>query len=263
MTQPTDVAQTDVLPVAGSPQADADDARTTVLRARDLYARSRGKNTFGPLDLDLAAGDICIACGAEGSGKSTLLLALSGRFRRTKGSLEICGIDAIAYPHQSKEYTAVARLGSYVALEDRLTVGESITERAYLDGIALRTAEKRVEQIEEHMGYTINRDIEIEELPPLVRLIFAITLVALRPAAVIVADDADAGIPPKLRPTMYEMLRRFAELDGSAIVLSCLDDVGAPDDAVRIYLEGGRISDLNDIVTPIGTHAAQEEGDEA
>ncbi|MBR6459059.1 MAG: ATP-binding cassette domain-containing protein [Actinomycetaceae bacterium] len=255
--------QTDVLPVVDSPQTSEDDSRTTLLRARDLHARSRGKNTFGPLDLDLSAGDICIACGAEGSGKSTLLLALSGRFRRTAGSLEICGIDAIAEPHRAKEYTAVARLGSYVALEDRLTVGESITERAYLDGIALRTAEKRVEEIEEHMGYTINRDIEIEELPPLVRLIFAITLVALRPAAVIVADDADAGIPPQLRPTMYALLRRFAELDGSAIVLSCLDDVGAPEDAVRIYLEGGRISELDDIVTPISTPAHHNEGDEA
>lgn len=218
-----------------------------LLSARELRASGRHGNIFGPLDLDLYPGDLCVVSGADGSGKSSCLVALSGRFRHTQGTLIINGIDAIAHPHQAKEYTAVARLGSYATLEDRLTIKESITERAYLDSIPLAEAERRAAEIESWFGYAIDRDTEIEQLTPLVRLIASVAIVALRPADVIVVDDADAGIAASQLPHMYSLLHTFAQHDNCAIIISALDDTSVPEGATHIHLSGGRELPIHEI----------------
>ena len=113
-----------------------EDASGAVLYARDLNAQGRRGMIFGPLDMDLAPRQLAVIHGPAGAGKSALLLALCGRFRRTRGTLIIDGIDAMAEPYRAIQRTSVARIADYVVPEDRLTLNESVACLLYTSDAA-------------------------------------------------------------------------------------------------------------------------------
>lgn len=202
---------------------------------------------FGPVDLDLHAGDLCVVNGVEGSGKSAFLMTLASRFRGVTGTLEIDGNDALADPYKTMQHTAVARLGNYVAPEDRLTVEESISERAYLDGISLAEAERRADEIEQLLGYRVERGVEIESLDPVSRAVISVVLVMLRPARIVVIDDVDLRVPYVHQPFMYDLLAKLTTLDGSAIVASAIDGDCLPKGSIRVRLASRRPSHVHSV----------------
>ena len=218
-----------------------------ILSAHDLMASGPIGTIYGPVDLELYPGDLCLVNGVEGSGKSAFLMTLASRFRGVTGSLEINGRDALADPYAVMQDTAVARLGNYVAPEDRLTLEESISERAYLDGISLAQAESRANEIEELLGYRVERGVEIESLDPVTRAIVSVALVMLRPASVVVIDDVDLQVPHTEQKTMYELLLKLTQLDGATIVASAIDGDSAPRGTVRVRLASRRTSNVHAI----------------
>ena len=209
---------------------------TPILRARNLLATGHEGTIFGPIDVDLNGGDLCIVHGDKGSGKSALLLTLSGRFRGVTGTLLINGIDALESPYEAIDETTVARLGNYVAPEDRLTIAESIAERAYLDRIPLREAEDRAEEIENLLGFRVERGVEIEQLDPVTRAITSVALAMLRPAQIVVVDDIDLVVPHSQQPRMFELLHKLTTLDQSVIIASAIDADTVPKGTMRIRL---------------------------
>ncbi|MDO5723075.1 MAG: ATP-binding cassette domain-containing protein [Flaviflexus sp.] len=209
-----------------------------VLSARHLIASGPRGTVFGPLDLDLMPGELCLVHGDAGSGKSSLLLALTARFRKVSGALEIAGIDAMADPYAAMAEASVARLGEYVVPEDRLTVGESIAERAFQDGISVREARQRAAEIEEYLGYRVERDIEMQDLDPVVRSVVTCALAMLRPTHIVAIDDVDLVVPHSLQPTMFEALHKLATFGRCAIIATAIDADTAPAGSLRIRLAG-------------------------
>lgn len=209
---------------------------SALVQAHDLCAVARQGTIFGPLDLDLFPDDLCIVHGDRGSGKSAFLLALAGRFHPLAGDLTINGIDAIHDPYRAIEHTTVARLGNYVAPEDRLTLDESISERAYLDGLSISEAHRRARQIEDYLGFRMDRAVEIEQFDPVSRVLISVGLAMLRPASVIVVDDVDMVVPHSRQRQMFEALAKLARFDHSVIVCAAIDADTAPQGCVRVRL---------------------------
>ena len=213
-----------------------EDASGVVLHARDLNAQGRQGMIFGPLDMDLAPRQLAVIHGPAGAGKSALLLALSGRFRRTKGTLIIDGIDAMAEPYRALQRTSVARIAEYVVPEDRLTLNESVAERCHLDAVNLKKAEDRVRQIEEIVGFRIDRSCEFEQLEAIERAVASVALAMLRETKVVVIDDADVMVPHIQQKLLFEMFSKLTELDDSTIIAATLDDDMAPPGSLDIEL---------------------------
>ncbi|MEH0338373.1 ATP-binding cassette domain-containing protein [Cutibacterium namnetense] len=213
-----------------------EDASGVVLHARDLSAQGRQGMIFGPLDMDLAPRQLAVIHGPAGAGKSALLLALSGRFRRTKGTLIIDGIDAMAEPYRALQRTSVARIAEYVVPEDRLTLNESVAERCHLDAVNLKKAEDRIRQIEEIVGFRIDRSCEFEQLEAIERAVASVALAMLRETKVVVIDDADVMVPHIQQKLLFEMFSKLTELDDSTIIAATLDDDMAPPGSLDIEL---------------------------
>ncbi|MCP2378203.1 ATP-binding cassette domain-containing protein [Cutibacterium modestum] len=201
-----------------------EDASGVVLHARDLNAQGRKGMIFGPLDMDLAPRQLAVIHGPAGAGKSALLLALCGRFRRTRGTLVIDGIDAMAEPYRAIQRTSVARIADYVVPEDRLTLNESVAERCHLDAVSLRKAESRVRQIEEIVGFRIDHSCEFEQLEAIERAVASVALAMLRETKVVVIDDADVMVPHNQQRLLFEMFSKLTELDDSTIIAATVDD---------------------------------------
>lgn len=197
---------------------------SVVLQATGLEAEGREGRIFGPLDLTLHEGEVCLVHGEQGSGKSSLLLALVGRLRESHGTLLIDGIDAMANPREAMARTTVARIGDYVVPEDRLTLRESIYERCFIDGIPVANGAKRMDQLERLLGFRFDRSMEMAQFTPLERTVASVLLALLRPARVVVLDDADVLVPHEQLGLMFELLRRVLALDGAVLVATTLND---------------------------------------
>ncbi|WP_313022358.1 ATP-binding cassette domain-containing protein [Mobilicoccus sp.] len=231
-----------------------------ILIARDLMADGSQGRIFGPVDVTLYPEQMCVVAGPAGSGKSSLLLALCGRFRAATGSLELCGIDAAANPYDALMHTSIARLGDYVGPEDRLTLRESILDRAYIDGISPDTALKRADLMAEALGVRVDVKAQLEKMDSLDRAVVAVALAMVRPASVIALDDADLRIRHRDLPRLYSALRRLLAIDGAALVMSVADDDFVPEGSVVLHLE--RTLDTAPVETDPDSPTEEESGPE-
>ncbi len=63
-----------------------------LLAARGLAVTRMGERIFGPLDLQLCAGEVLLVEGGNGSGKTTLLRVLAGLLSASEGVIERHGV---------------------------------------------------------------------------------------------------------------------------------------------------------------------------
>ncbi|WP_311776822.1 ATP-binding cassette domain-containing protein [Trueperella abortisuis] len=232
------------------PQVDTRNDDGSVLRATRLAATSVHGPIFGPLDLTLTPGTLCIVHGTSGSGRSALLLALAGRLRRVTGELLVAGYDAAFDTRAVLSLASVGRIGQYAAPDDRLTVGELIGERAVQDGIRLSQAVDRAEEIEDFLGYRIDRGALYEDLPAAEKTMLCAGLAMLRPAAVVVVDEADHDVPAHQVATLFATLQRLATMEDNVVIVSASNANAAPVGAMRVHLAPTKLSRVHKIEEP-------------
>ena len=147
----------------------------------------------GPVFTDLSfavpRGALTAVVGPSGSGRSALLLALGGRMRGVTGTVRLGERAARSRPRDLRAHTAVARLATLVEPEGRLTVGESVTERALVDGVAADAAARAVARAEETVGATFDRSLLVDDLSAYDRALLCVAL------ALKIADTADHSRP--------------------------------------------------------------------
>lgn len=187
------------------------------IAARGLGLRAGGECVFRRVDFRLPAHGVGAIVGPAGSGRSSLLLALVGRMRVTTGELVVAGIDGIARPAAVRGATAVARLADVVALEDELTVAETVTERSLIDGVRPRAGRAAFEAACESAGVSFDPGATVGHLPARDRALLALLVTAVRPAKVVVIDDTDAGATDADEREIYRVATAFAAI-GPAIV---------------------------------------------
>ncbi|MFS2056442.1 hypothetical protein ACEN8K_47570, partial [Variovorax sp. CT11-76] len=72
-------------------------------------------------------------------------------------------------------------------------------------------------QIEEIVGFRIDRSCEFEQLEAIERAVASVALAMLRQTKVIVIDDADVMVPHNQQKLLFEIFSRLTELDDSTI----------------------------------------------
>jgi heme exporter protein A len=68
-----------------------DPSRPSLFEARGLFFQRQDAPVFGPLDVQLNAGEIMLVEGDNGSGKTTLLRVIAGLLRADDGSMFLDG----------------------------------------------------------------------------------------------------------------------------------------------------------------------------
>ncbi|MBI2398821.1 MAG: heme ABC exporter ATP-binding protein CcmA [Xanthomonadales bacterium] len=74
--------------------SDSPDDSVPLLAARGLAVVRQGEPIFGPLDLELRAGEVLLVEGGNGSGKTTLLRVLAGLLAPSHGQILRAGIES-------------------------------------------------------------------------------------------------------------------------------------------------------------------------
>lgn len=175
----------------------------------------------------LARGELAVLQGPAGSGRSSALLALTGRMKGLRGHGRFDGLDLIRDARRIRRRTAVGRITGLVDVEPRLTVDESITERALTEGVGTDAAEQAVRAVEELVQRPVERRALIETMGALDRAVLTLALACVRPADLIVVDDVDAGLDGTDLSTCYAALLAVAAT-GPAVLVSAVSAAAVP-----------------------------------
>lgn len=192
-----------------------------------LGLATREGTVFSEVSLSFDQGALGVIQGPSGSGRSSLLLALAGRMRGLTGSLTVAGIDGIREAKRLRQITSIARIGSLIDIEGQLTVGDSLVERALIDGIK----PDRAEQIFGHATTILDCDLPrhdlVDELGALQRTQLSVALASLRPAHLLLLDDAERGLSRADQAELLASLQRLTDT-GVTLIISSVEDHPAP-----------------------------------
>lgn len=193
-------------------------AHGNVVRARELTADYGLGFELGPLDLEVAGGDVVAIVGRNGAGKTTLLRCIAGLHKPSRGSVTI----AEAPPHP----------GHNVALcpQDPETILFSSTVAGELSaggGDATYLLERFGLA---HLGHTHPRDLSAGQ-----RMLVAVAAVAATEAPALLLDEPTKGLDPDSKRKLVDFLEGYAG-DGRAVVCATHDVELVADLATKVVV---------------------------
>ncbi len=192
------------------------------------------------VDLEIERGKVHGLLGANGAGKSTLIKILSGSLPSTGGRIIWKGREAHWSSPKEANAMGVATVHQHIPLVPTL----SVLENVFLgdEGRWRRLASDRIryEEICQHVGYRIDPDVLVDDLPIGQRQMVAILQALGTGAELIVLDEPTASLASDEREVVYQAVRRLSRQEDKAIlfVSHFLDEVMALTDCVTILRDG-------------------------
>jgi ribose transport system ATP-binding protein len=191
------------------------------------------------VDFDAYAGKVHGLLGANGAGKSTLINILSGAVAASGGTIVWRGRE-VAFKNPAEANAAgVATIHQHIPLVPTL----SVLENVFLGkaGLWRRNADDRVrfEALCRDIGYAIDPDALVGELPIGKRQMVAILQALGGGADLIVMDEPTASLANEEREIVYQTVKRLAAQGKGVIFVShFLDEVVALTDEVTVLRDG-------------------------
>src|SRR5262249_28028469 len=121
------------------------DARTRMIRVKDLSKFYGGKRALGPVKFEINDGETVGFLGLNGAGKTTALRILACDLRPSAGSVEGGGGDAIAEPHEVRK--RVGFLPENPPLYADMSVADYVRFAGQLRGMSSLALKKRLPEV--------------------------------------------------------------------------------------------------------------------
>ncbi|QMU76724.1 ATP-binding cassette domain-containing protein [Streptacidiphilus sp. PB12-B1b] len=190
------------------------------IAARGLSVRGARGPVFENVDVQVPPGGLLVVHGTARSGRTSLLLALSGRMRLNAGTVRIGPYTVPSQARKAAALVTVARAEPAVALEERLRVGELMSERCWTSRAVTRQG---IRDAASAVGLELDERLLVEELTALdqTRLALALAL-AGRPAALVI-DDVDAGCTDEQRRQAWQAVA-LAHEQGCTVLAGALQE---------------------------------------
>ena len=233
------------------------------LRARGLACRFDGVRALNGLDLEVAAGELCVVLGASGSGKTTALRLIAGFERPDEGVIELFGErvagDGTFVPPERR---GVGMVFQDYALFPHFSVAENV---AY----GLPRGESRDARVREVLELTGLEGLGTRAVHDLSggeqqRTALARAL-APRPRLLLL-DEPFSNLDPSLRARVRGELREILRRAGTTTILVTHDQEEALSIADRVaFLWEGRVEQYDTpqqiYLAPGTLHVAESIGD--
>ena len=191
------------------------------------------------ISFSFRAGQIYGFVGPNGAGKTTAMRILATLDEPTAGDIFVDGVSVVQYPDR------VRNMVGY--MPDSLPAHRDITVHEYLDFFAraygLRDPKRSaiVENIEEFCGLTDFREKTIAQLSKGMKQRVSLARAIVHEPSVLVLDEPAAGLDPRARIELRELLKVLRE-QGKAILISShiLSELGEICDGVA-FIERGQL----------------------
>jgi ABC-2 type transport system ATP-binding protein len=214
------------------------------MTAAAIDARALGKD-FGSiraldgLDLEVGAGEFFGFLGPNGAGKTTTVHLLATLLRPSRGAAHVAGHDV------ARDGLAVRRSIGLVfqetTLDRDLTVQENLRFAARLWNIPDRLAQPRIAALLHQFGLDERRGDPVRALSGGLRRAVDIARGILHEPRVLFLDEPTAGLDPRARRSLWELIRGLRAASGLTVFLTThYVEEAEPCDRVAV-LDRGRL----------------------
>lgn len=204
------------------------------VRADGLALRGPQGRVLSGVTFDARPGDLVGVVAGGGSGRTSLLLILGGRMRPTSGTASVDGLPLPRRARQVQRISALGEMATVNELDDAVSVGGHIAERAHLVG---RFARRRtIDAALDRVGLDLGHRTLVRELDTFDRRLLGVALALMGGPRLVLLDDVDDGLTADVRPAMWERLAAVAE-SGPTVIAAGTD--GPPAGTARVGVRLG------------------------
>ena len=188
-----------------------------ILQARSVEKSFGEFKAVNSLSLTVQRGECFGLLGPNGAGKSTFISLLYGTALRSKGDLEVFGLDPNLKSHEIKKKLGVVTQDN--ALDESLTVFENLNLYCGFLGIEKQKRKSKVDNLLEYMNLSHKRDSKIFSLSGGMkrRLVFVRAL--LNDPELLILDEPTTGLDPAVRHLLWGKVRELHK-KGTTILLT-------------------------------------------
>jgi ribose transport system ATP-binding protein len=192
------------------------------------------------VDLQVRRGSVHGLLGANGAGKSTLIKILSGALRASGGRIVWRGAEVDWRSPAEANAAGVATIHQHIPLVPTLSVLENVFLGTHGKWRRAQAEREHFAQLVATVGYAIDPDALVGDLPIGQRQMVAILQALSGGADLIVMDEPTASLATEEREIVYAAVRRLTRQEDKAIlfVSHFLDEVVALTDEVTVLRDG-------------------------
>jgi ABC-2 type transport system ATP-binding protein len=203
--------------------------------------------------------------GANGAGKSTLIKTLLGLTKPNQGKATVVGFDTQTQGTRVREH--VGYMPEADALPMATTAADFVAHMAEMSGLPSRAARQRAADVLYQVGLSEERYRLIKGFSTGMKQRVKLAQSIVHDPQLVFLDEPTAGLDPKGREEMLELVERIYKSLGIAVVFSShiLEDIELVCDYV-VILDGGRLitaQPLGGIGDVLGEVTLRIDGDQA
>lgn len=208
--------------------------------------------TFGSViankdvDLNVYKGEILAILGENGSGKTTLMNMVSGIYYPDEGEILVGGKPVIIKSPKDAFDNKIGMIHQHFKLVDVFNATENIVLGIDEKKFNLKAAEKKVREITEKYGFTVDLNKKIYEMSVSEKQTVEIIKVLYRGADILILDEPTAVLTPQETKKLFDVLRKMRE-DGKSVIIIThkLNEVLEISDRVTALRKGMLVGTVN------------------
>lgn len=231
-----------------------------IIEARGFTKRYGKFLALDSIDLTIPRASVGLL-GANGAGKSTLIRSLLGIIKPSGGDAKVAGFDTHTQGIKLREH--VGYMPEADALPMSTTAADFVGHMAEMSGLPPRQARQRAADILYQVGLGEERYRLIKGFSTGMRQRVKLAQAIVHDPKLVFLDEPTAGMDPKGRDEMLDLVERIYNTMGISVVFSShiLEDIERVCDYV-VILDGGRLiasQPLGDVNALTGEIAIQME----
>lgn len=189
------------------------------------------------LSLHVEAGEVLGLLGPNGAGKTTSLRLMATLLPPDRGTVRVCGVDALAQPLLARRLLGF--VPAEAGLPPRLSPREVVTLFAELHGVP-GNPEHAADRLLDRLGATSYRDQACGDLSTGMKRRVVLARALVHQPRVLLLDEPTDGLDIGGRREVLALLRSLADEQGCAVVLSShiMSEVAAIADRYVVMASG-------------------------
>mgnify|MGYP000138516840 CR=1 FL=1 len=212
---------------------------SSAISVKNLYRYFGKLKAVDGLSFEVPHGSVCGFIGANGAGKTTTMRMLATLDYPTMGNIEICGIDVVNHP--AKVRSLLGWMPDHFGNYDHMTVLEYLDFYARALGYRGKERQMRIQEVMEFADLIPLADRLSNKLSKGMTQRLCLGRSLLHDPQVLILDEPAAGLDPKARVELKQLIRILAE-EGKTIFISShiLSELGEMCDSL-LFINDGRI----------------------
>jgi ABC-2 type transport system ATP-binding protein len=209
-----------------------------------IDARGLGRDfgsipALAQLDLDVRAGEFFGFLGPNGAGKTTTVHLLATLLRPSRGTAHVAGFDVVRQDLSVRR--SIGLVFQETTLDRDLTVEENLRFAARLWNLPDAHARSRIAVLLRQFGLEARRGDPVRALSGGLRRAADIARGILHEPRVLFLDEPTAGLDPRARRSLWELIRGLRQASGLTVFLTThYVEEAEPCDRVAV-LDRGRL----------------------